>query len=142
MTTMKAGDRVKLELEGRLNDGKVVVETKAAAPYIFTVGRDEVFPRLEEAVKQLGPGDTATVKLKDGEAFGGYDQSKIVEVERSRFTHDEPIRVGDVVTLNAEIGEPVKGRIVSLENATIKVDTNHPLAGEDLTFDLKVLEVA
>lgn len=142
MKTPKPGTRVKLQLEGRLKDGKVVMETSPATPCVFTIGQDEVFPRIEETVKKLEPGDTATVTLPGEEAFGEYDKSKIVEIERKVLPARRQLEMGAVVTLNADIGEPVKGRVVGVENATVKIDTNHPLAGEDITIDLKLLEVA
>ena len=133
---------MKLDLVGRLDNGRVVLETTPSKPFRFTIGRQEAFPRLEAEVRKLNPGEDATVKLSGAEAFGAYDRAKIIEIEKSSLPGAERVRVGDVVTLNADIDMPVKGRVVALSDTTAKVDTNHPLAGEAVTFDLKLLDVA
>jgi len=142
MKPATTGDKVTIEFEGKLDDGKVVAEATQADPLRFTLGQKEVFPEVEKAVEGMRPGEMTTVNVSGRESFGERDPSKVIEVDRALFPLDQECAVGVVVRLNRDDKLPKTGRIVEVGESVIKVDCNHPFADKEIIFDLKLLEVA
>lgn len=138
------GSVVKVEYKGTLKDGTVFDTTEGKAPLTFLMGSGQVLPSFEQHVAKIGIGKTGKFTLKAAEAYGEPDPKKVVTLPRdARFTNVD-LKEGAVVFANNKLpnGEvrqtPMK--VVKLTEQEVTMDYNHPLAGKDLTFEVKVLE--
>ncbi len=118
--------------------GKVIDASAKGKPLIFISGLGQIIPGLETILLAMEPAQKKTVTIEAKEAYGTYDASLIYKVDRSKLPAQE-INVGDMF----EVGEgdrfsPVT--ITAINGDEITLDGNHPLAGEDLTFAVELVE--
>jgi len=127
----------------RLNSGEYV-RGSAAAPetLTFVVGYNELLPALENRLLGLRPGDERQFTIPAAEAFGARNPNLLQEYSRKRFPAGAELRPGQaVVPSPCAIPIEFPYRIVEVREDTVILDQNHPLAGEDLNYEVKVLEV-
>lgn len=142
MSQAKQGDKVKIHYTGRLGDGTVFDSSIIADPLEFTIGEREVIVGLEEAVLGMSPGESKTVTIPAEKAYGQRSDDHIVVVERSKFPPDIQPAVGKELELRRrEDGQTFPVKVVEVSDTEVKLDGNHYLAGQDLTFDIQVLDV-
>ena len=128
------GSTVTVHYTGRLDDGTQFDSSRDRDPLTFELGKGQVIPGFESAVRDLEVGQTATVRLEPEEAYGHHDPEKVVSVPAERAP--EGLSVGDRVLLGQ-----TPATVVSVEEDVVRVDANHPLAGEALTFELELVAV-
>lgn len=131
------GDIVTLEYKVNLTDGTEVDSSKERGPLTFTVGKHEIIIGLENAVKGMHLNEEKTFTLNENEAYGPYRKELLVEIPKSSFKNVEELKEGMIVA--GPQGE--KGLIVKIKDKTIVVDFNHPLAGKNLNFWVKVIKI-
>jgi peptidylprolyl isomerase len=136
---VKNGDTVKVHYRGTLADGDQFDSSEGREPIAFLVGAGQVIPGFENAVAGLEVGDKVTLTIPADEAYGPLHEELRHTVSMSDFS-SEPF-VGGMVTLVSPEGEELQGRVVGIEGDTVSLDFNHPLAGEDLTFDIEVVAI-
>jgi peptidylprolyl isomerase len=136
------GDTVKVHYRGKLHDGSVFDETFDREPLQFTIGQEQVITGFEEAVVGMKPGESKTTELAAEKAFGPYLEERVVEVSKNKFArwNREPT-VGERVPIPQPDGSPIDVVITEVTEANLTVDFNHPLAGEELTIDIELLEI-
>ncbi len=141
MGQVKTGDTVKVHYTGRLNDGTVFDSSAGQEPLQFTVGESSVIPGFEQAIVGMKAGDTKTITIPAKEAYGSRREEMIFAVEREHFpAHIEP-EVGQYMELQQGEGQNLVLRVTEVSESKVTLDANHPLAGEDLTFDLELVEI-
>lgn len=136
----KEGDTIAVKYTGKLPDGTVFDSNEGADPLKFTVGQGEVIKGFDEAVKGLGPGTKTTVEVTPDEAYGARDEELVIPVKTEIFGETEP-QPGMEVALRGRDGMVFNGRVTELNGDTVKVDLNHPLAGQTLVFDIEVVNI-
>lgn len=136
---IRNGQKVSLEYSVYLVDGTKIDSNVGEDPLIFVVGEHQVFPALEEAVKPLSVGDSKEVVLKAEEAYGPVFPDAFREVELDKIPPDFRYE-GAVLGVQDPQGGVFPIRVHSLEEEKAVLDFNHPLAGKDLRFTLKVTE--
>jgi peptidylprolyl isomerase len=142
MRPAKYGDTVRVHYRGRLRDGPEFDASFDGEPVQFTIGAGQVIPGFEEAVVGMHPGDLKTIELHAEKAFGPHREDMVVVVDKSQFPDlDEEPTVGERVPIAQPDGPPVDVTITEVTESEVIVDANHPLAGEDLTFDIKLIDV-
>ncbi len=142
MTQAKKGDKVKVHYTGKLDDGTVFDSSRDREPIEFTLGAGEVIPGFEAAVEGMQVGETKTTTIPAEEAYGPHRDDMILMVERSKFPpHIEP-EVGQQLQLRQEDGQTIIVTVAAVTEDTVALDANHPLAGEDLTFDIELVEIS
>lgn len=136
------GDTVAVDYEGRLDDGTVFDSSSDGEPLRFTLGAGTVLPMFEAAVVGLVIGERATVTIPAEEAYGPYIEGARDVVPVDVFGEGEP-PVGAHFNVFADDGTEFTGRVVevSADRVDVTVDFNHPLAGQDLTFDIELVEI-
>jgi peptidylprolyl isomerase len=134
------GKVVKVHYTLTLNDGSVVDSSEGKAPFEFKLGAGQVIPGFDQAVQQMSVGDKKQVKIPCVDAYGEKKQEMIATIPRDKFPADITLEVGQTFEMSTEQG-PVPIRIVRIMDASVQIDGNHPLAGEDLTFDITLTEV-
>jgi FKBP-type peptidyl-prolyl cis-trans isomerase SlyD len=141
------GCLIELEYELRNSKGEVIESSSAGTLMTYLHGNEEIPPKLEGQLLGRDVGEKVVVTLAPVDAYGEFNPDGIVAVPRSEFPEDAEIVPGDWVSIevSGEEGEESKGememRVVEIAPEAITLDANHPLAGEEITFDLKVRSV-
>ena len=141
------GCLVELEYELRNSKGEVIETSKAGALMTYLHGNSEIPPKLESQLTDHDVGEKVVVTLAPADAYGEFNPDGIVAVPRSEFPEDAEIVPGDWVSIEVaeEDGGGVKGememRVVEIAPEAITLDANHPLAGQSVTFDIRVIGV-
>jgi peptidylprolyl isomerase len=140
MANPQRGDTVRVHYTGRLADGTVFDSSEESGPLELTVGDGEVIPGFEEAVVALQPGEQRTVTIPADQAYGPHLPELVVSVDRAEFpSHIDPV-VGQALQVPQEDGGAAIVMVAEVSASQVVLDANHPLAGEDLTFDLQLAE--
>jgi peptidylprolyl isomerase len=135
------GDTVHVHYTGRLDDGTVFDSSEGRDPLSFTVGGGQVIPGFDEAVTGMAPGDSKTVRIEPGNAYGDRRDDLVLEVEREQLPDGLEPHVGMELALRGEDGRQLPVTVADVRDDAIVLDANHPLAGEPLIFDLTVVSV-
>jgi len=137
------GNTVKVHYTGKLEDGTVFDSSADRDPLEFTLGEQQVIPGFEQAVIGLEVEQSKTVTIPCAEAYGPYRDEMVMEVERSQFPENVNPEKGQQYDMKrGEEGPIARVTVVGVSDDKIKLDANHPLAGKDLTFELKLVEIA
>lgn len=140
MARAKEGDTVRVHYTGKLDDGSVFDSSQGRDPLEFTLGGGQVIPGFEQAILGMQPGESKTVTIESGEAYGARREELTLQVGRNQLPPDMEPQVGQ--RLQMQQGEQtVVVRITGVDAETVTLDANHPLAGQDLTFELELVEV-
>jgi FKBP-type peptidyl-prolyl cis-trans isomerase 2 len=142
MAQAKTGSHVRVNFTGKLDDGTIFATSANDEPIEFTLGENEVLPAIEEAVEGMESGEMKTVRIAAEDAFGLRREDLVQEIPRDSFPDDAEVEIGQQLWVDEMDEEPVTVSVVDLSDSTVTIDANHPLAGEDLIFDLEVLDVS
>jgi peptidylprolyl isomerase len=142
MSQIKKGSRIKIHYTGRLKDGTVFESNIGDSPLEFTVGKGKVIKGFENAVLGMKAGEAKTVTIKPADAYGSKDQSLIWVLEAGDFPEGEILEPGKEVSFRHPDGHDEEGRITEIKDGKITVDGNHPLAGRNLTFEIRIASVS
>jgi peptidylprolyl isomerase len=138
----RPGSRVKVEFVGTLPDGTVFGQATATQPLEFTLGKGEIIAGFEEAVVGMEPGQAKTADIPAEKAFGLKDEKKSVAIARDRFPAEVEPEVGKKIGVRQPGGDPIPATVQEVTDRAVRVDLNHPLAGQDLHFDIRLIEVS
>jgi len=141
MAKAKRGDTVKVHYTGRLEDGTVFDSSIDRKPYEFTIGESGIIPGFEQAVLGMTPGETKTTKIPAAKAYGPRRKNMIVVVDRTQIPAHLKVEIGQRLQINQADGQRVPVKVVKVTQSKVTLDANHPLAGEDLTFDIELVEI-
>ncbi len=136
-----SGDTVRVHYTGTLADGSIFDSSEGRDPLEFVVGSGQVIPGFDAAVSDLGVGDTATVTIVAADAYGEHSDEGLQTFPRDAFPPDASPEVGWAVELSAPDGQRVPATVAEVTDESITLDFNHPLAGQDLTFEITLVEV-
>lgn len=141
MAHPRSGDKVKIHYTGRLDDGRVFDSSKERTPIELTVGEERLLPGFEEALTGMEPGDERTVKIPADRAFGPHRPELMLSVGRDELPEHIKPQVGQQLQMQQGNGEVAVVTVAEVSDEQVTIDANHPLAGQDLTFDLELVEV-
>lgn len=141
MTTAKKGDKVKVHYTGRLDDGTVFDSSANSDPLEFTIGSGTIIPGFEQAVIGMTQGESKTEKISTENAYGPYMSEMVLTVDRQQIPADIEPEIGQQLQLQHPSGGIIPVVITEIAQETITLDANHPLAGENLTFDIQLVEI-
>lgn len=127
-------------------EGQIIEQTPAEHPLQFIYGIGLMLPAFEANLNGLNENDDFTMNLKAVEAYGEFDETAIVELSKDIFIIDgafdeERFAIGNSVPMQTSNGQRMNGTITSIEESTLTMDFNHPMAGKDLYFEGKIIEV-
>ncbi|MBR2260470.1 MAG: FKBP-type peptidyl-prolyl cis-trans isomerase [Paludibacteraceae bacterium] len=139
---------VSYDLFVRNDDDKLELweQAPASAPLKFTFGLGMMLEKFEENLHGLKEGDIFDFTIDKKDAYGDYEDGRVVELDKNIFMvdgkfDDEYIKEGNIVPMMDVDGNRINGIVLKIGKDKVKMDFNHPLAGEDLNFRGKVLEV-
>lgn len=141
MTKAKQGDKVKVHYQGKLEDGTIFDSSYEKKPLEFTIGEGAIITGFENSVIGMDEGEAKNVHIPTQDAYGDYNDKNQIQVERSNLPQDIQPEMGMVLQVNTENQESFYVRIIDLDDQSVTLDANHPLAGKDLYFDIELLEV-
>lgn len=140
MATAQAGDRVKVHYKGFLENGEQFDSSEGQEPLEFVLGEQMVIQGFDQGVVGMDTGETRKLTIPPEEAYGTRNDQLIGKVEKDQLPQDAPPEVGMVYNLNTPQG-PFPVRVVEMDDATVTLDGNHPLADQTLIFEIELVEV-
>jgi FKBP-type peptidyl-prolyl cis-trans isomerase 2 len=141
MGQVKEGDAVSVHYTGKLPDGTVFDSSRDREPLQVKVGAGEVIPGFEQGLVGMEVGDNKTVTLTPDEAYGYRREDLIVDVDANQFPENIKPRIGQRLQVRQPDGSLVNVQITGIEDGTVTLDANHPLAGETLIFDIELVAI-
>ena len=141
MTTPNNGDTVSIDYVLRRGDGEVVGTTEEMGPQDIELGSGQIFPQIEEALTGMAVGEEQSVSIDCANAFGPRQDALVIDIPRENLPPEPAPQPGMAMQAQAQDGSPMTLYIVEVGDQTIKADGNHPLAGEDLTFDITLRDI-
>ena len=136
------GNTVKVHCTGTRKDGSQFDSSIGRDPLEFVIGEGRVLPAFEKLVCEMEPGDKKTVTIPCDDAYGIPDPRRLIEMDRKQLPDDVQVAAGQFVELTRPDGATIPALVSSVTDDTIVCDANHPLAGEDLTFEIELVEIA
>ena len=141
MPTPNNGDTVTIDYVVRKSDGAEVGSTAEAGPQDITLGAGQIFPQIEQALTAMEVGDEQSVAIDGEQAFGPRRDELVIEIPRANLPAEPAPQPGMALEAQQQDGSPLTLYVVEVGEELIKADGNHPLAGEDLTFDFTLREI-
>jgi len=133
--------RVTLHHQLGVPEGTILEDTFDAEPLVIQLGSGELAEGLEFALIDLAEGDEQTIDINPELAFGFVDETLIVDMERSEFDADIELQEGLILEFSTPNDDFVPGTILSFDEKIVKVDLNHPLAGQVIRYRVKIVSV-
>ncbi len=141
MTTAQTGDIVRINYAGRLVDGTPFDSSEGRAPLEFTLGQGQVIRGLEQHVTGMQTGEKSTVTIPADEAYGPRREEAIQQLDRAKVPNGIDLAVGTQLQARTSDGGMLPITVVAMDETSVTVDANHPLAGQDLVFDVEIVEI-
>lgn len=142
MSGAKTGDVVTVHYRGTLDGGEEFDSSHDREPLSVTIGDGRLIPAFEDALIGMGPGDTRTVKIAAADAYGPYRDELVQQVPRAEIPAEVQLEVGGRVRAMSDGGQQVVLTVIEVADQHVTLDANHPLAGQDLTFELTIVAIA
>ncbi len=140
MTDNNIGKIIKFHYTLLLKNGAVVESTRESDPVQMTLGKSYMLARLEEEIATMKTGDRKSIELSCAEAFGNYHDELVITLPPEQFPDEVEVGKKYVLLLNDK--DNLQVAVIDINDDSITVDGNHPLAGKDLIFEIELLEVA
>ena len=141
MAQVKTGDKVKVHYHGKLSSGETFDSSAGGEPLEFEVGSGMVIKGFDDGVTGMAVGEKKTINIACDEAYGPKNPAMVIEMPKDKFPKDLDISVGMPLGLTDQQGQQFQVTIVEIKEDVVMLDANHPLAGEDLVFDLELMEI-
>jgi FKBP-type peptidyl-prolyl cis-trans isomerase 2 len=142
MNRAENGSSVTISYIGTLDNGRIFHSTDADGPLTVTIGTDQLFPALEQALIGMRAGEVKNVVLTADEAYGARLKENIIAVPRTAFPAGKEITIGQKLSLDFAGGVSRVMVVSAVADDTVTLDGNHPLAGQELTFVVRMDLVA
>lgn len=136
---VKEGSKVSIMYTVKDTEGNLIDSNEGKAPLEFTVANKEVIPGLEKRMMGMKSGESKHISIPAEEAYGKHEDQFVMEVPLEQLP--EGVQAGTMLMATGQNGESMPVRVVEVGENTAKVDLNHPLAGKDLEFDVKVVDI-
>ncbi|MFX1498843.1 MAG: peptidylprolyl isomerase [Promethearchaeota archaeon] len=139
---IKKGDIIKVEYEGRLEDGTIFDSTDLndGIPLKFEVGSGQVINGFDNAMIGKNIGEEFSITLSPLEAYGEFNPTLQHKINREKFPKDIKPEIGMILRIDGPNGTHSIARVTEIEKDSVTIDMNHPLAGKNLNFKIKIVE--
>lgn len=141
MQQVKSGDKVKVHYHGKLRSGETFDSSQGREPLEFTVGSGQVIKGFDQGVMGMQVGDKRTVEIPVQDAYGAKQDEMIIEFPRNQFPPDMKPEAGMQLMMNNGAGQSFPVTVTEVKEESVILDANHPLAGQDLIFDIELVEI-
>ena len=138
----KVGQKVRAHYRGTLDDGSVFDSSyDRGEPIEFVAGVKQMIPGFDAAILSMEPGDKKTVHIPAAEAYGEHRQDMVETVPVESIPNAENLPIGEYIFIPTQFGQSARCKVVKVENGEATFDFNHNLAGQDLTFEIELVEI-
>ena len=141
MAEAKAGDVVTIHYKGTLDDGSTFDSSEGRDPLEFTVASGQIIPGLDREIPGMSVGDTKTVVIAPEDAYGQVNPEAQQAVPRAEIPDHIPLERGMPLQVQTPEGQSLQVTVAELNDETVVLDANHPLAGETLTFEIELMSI-
>ncbi|MFQ5536815.1 MAG: peptidylprolyl isomerase [Gemmatimonadota bacterium] len=136
---VEKGDTVQIHYTGKLDDGTVFDTSEGRDPIEFKVGGGEVIAGFDAAVEGMTPGEEKSFTVPATEAYGPVMEELVLTVPKDQLPDGLEPQPGQMLQMQTPQGQVFQVTVVEVRDDELVLDANHPLAGKDLTFDIKVV---
>jgi peptidylprolyl isomerase len=141
VTQATAGDTVLFHYTGSLRDGTVFDSSSGRDPLRATLGSGQVIRGVDEALIGMAPGEEKTVMIAADEAYGSHRPELLHAVQREAIPPEVDLEIGKQLEGRDTSGQQLRLTVVEVADEMVTLDANHPLAGQDLQFELQLVEI-
>lgn len=141
MKQAASGDTVKVHYKGTLKTGEQFDSSEGREPLEFTLGEGKVIKGFEDAIVGLKPGDSKTVEVPSDQAYGDYDKQLLWDVDRGNIPEDIELKTGLMLESVQSDGRRIPVTVTNIMDEKVTLDANHPLAGQDLVFEIELVAI-
>jgi peptidylprolyl isomerase len=137
---VKKGDEVKLHFSGKLKDGKVFATTEGKQPLEFEAGAGQILPGIDEEVIGMQKNEERRIAIPPEKGFGKRKEELVMKFDKDMFK-GKMLEVGQRISVKNREGRTLLAQVMKIEEDRVTLDLNHPLAGKELMFKIKVVDV-
>ena len=141
MSEAQKDNVVKVHYTGKLDNGQVFDTSKDSEPLEFKIGDGKLIPGFEKGVIGMKLQELKTIKIPFAEAYGEIKPELMIEVNNQQLPENLTPEVGMELVSKSQDGQEQIVTIAEVKEGSIVVDANHPLAGEDLTFEVELVDI-
>jgi len=142
MKQAKAGDNVKVHYKGTLPDGQLFDSSEGREPLAFQLGSGMVIKGFDDGVTGMEIGDKKTINIPNEDAYGPVNEEMIINFDRSQIPAEIPLEIGGTLNMHQDgNGQVIPVVIKDVTEEFVLLDANHPLAGQDLIFELELVGI-
>ena len=141
MQQAQNGDKVKVHYHGKLRSGEIFDSSQGRDPLEFELGSGQVIKGFDDGIKGMQVGDKKTIEIAVVDAYGEKQQEMIIEFPKDQFPPDMNPEAGMQLMMSNGSGQQFPVTIVEVKEESVVLDANHPLAGQELIFDLELVEI-
>lgn len=140
MSGATEGSKVKIHFSGKTHEGQEFDSTKEEGPITVEIGKGEFLPAIESALIGMLQGEKKTIVVSESEGIP-YREELVFDVQKGQLPEDLPLEEGIMLQMGQPDGTVVFVKVLSVGDEMVKLDANHPLAGQVLTFDIELVEI-
>ncbi len=140
MKKVEKGATIKVHYKGTLNNGELFDTSENREPLQFCVGDGSMIQGFDAGVVGMELNETKTITIPCNEAYGEVRNELLYEVDKSQMPPD--VKVGMDLVSQEKDGQQMRVKVAEIKDTSVIVDANHPLAGNDLTFEMTVVEIS
>jgi len=141
MQQVKSGDKIKVHYHGKLVNGETFDSSAGREPLEFEVGSGMVIKGFDDGVTGMIVGQKKTINIPADEAYGPVNPDMLMDFPKERFPADMQLELGMQLMMSDPSGQQFPVIVDEIKEDVIVLDGNHPLAGEELIFDLELVEI-
>ena len=141
MSKAKMGDRVKIHYTGYLKDGTVIESTVTKGPIVVTIGEGTTVRGIEKAVIGMKEGDIKSIQVPPEDAYGEHKENLITAVDRAKLAGNIDLEIGMKLMARTKAGIMKNVTVCAFSEKSVIVDGNHHLAGQELAFEITLVEI-
>ena len=137
--TIKKGDKIKVHYTGTFEDGKVFDTSEGKDPLEFTAGEGKVIKGFDEAVIGMKKDEEKEIKIESKDAYGDHNPQLIKKIMKDQLPKDKNPEKGMMLVIGTPDGQQIPAKITEVTDKDVTIDINHPLAGKNLNFNIKII---
>ena len=141
MQQAKKGDKVKVHYHGKLTNGETFDTSSGRDPLEFEIGSGSVIKGFDDGVRGMEVGQSKTISIPVEDAYGSRSDDMLIEFPKERFPKDMQIEEGMQLMMSNGTGQNMPVIVTEIKENSVILDANHPLAGEELIFDIELVEI-
>lgn len=139
---VKKGDKVRIDYEGFLDDGRIFDETKEhGVPLKLIVGKGLFLDEFENAIIGMEAGEVKTIRIPPSKAYGDHNPDLIEIIPIADLNFRNPLEKGNLLVISGSNGSETPAKIIDFSETDVTLDFNHPLSGITMNYKITLIEI-